>query len=114
MHRLATGGSKGTNRREELFDIYEMWQRNNGEDADSVHDVWLLSNNMPRKWFPCKRFICMFPEWETQKLLTYIKENLEQFSQSTPTKEEKFDFSDTMTSLSEKFSSSVNKTKTKT
>ena len=55
----------------------------------------------------------MFPEWETQKLLTYIKENLEQFSQSTPTKEEKFDFSDTI-SLSEKFSSSVNKTKTKT
>ena len=56
----------------------------------------------------------MFPEWETQKLLTYIKENLEQFSQSTPIKEEKFDFSDTMTSLSEEFSSSVNKTKTKT
>ena len=49
----------------------------------------------------------MFPEWETQRLLIYNKENLEQCSQSTPIKEGKFDFNDTMTSLSEKLSSSV-------
>ena len=49
----------------------------------------------------------MCPEWETQRLLIYNKENLEQCSQSTPIKERKFDFNDTMTSLSEKLSSSV-------
>ena len=49
----------------------------------------------------------MFPESETQRLLIYIKENLDQCSQSTPIKEGKFDFNDTMTSLSEKLSSSV-------
>ena len=49
----------------------------------------------------------MFPEWETQRLLIYNKENLEQCSQSTLIKEGKFDFNDTITSLSEKLSSSV-------
>ena len=107
VHRLATGGFKDINRSEELFDIYEMRQRNNREGADSVYDAWLLSSNTPRKWFPYQKFISMFPEWETQRLLIYNKKNLEQCSQSTPIKEEKFDFNDTMTSLSEKLSSSV-------
>ena len=49
----------------------------------------------------------MFPEWEHQRLLIYNKENLEQCSQSTPVEDGKFDFNDTMTSLSEKLSSSV-------
>ena len=49
----------------------------------------------------------MFPEWETQRLLIYNKENLEQCSQSTPTKEGKFGFNDTITSLLAKLSSSV-------
>ena len=49
----------------------------------------------------------MFPEWETQRLLIYNQENLEQCSQSTPTKEGKFNFNDTMTSLSEKLLPSV-------
>ena len=49
----------------------------------------------------------MFPEWEAQRLLIYNKENSEQCSQSRPIKEKKFDFNDTMTSLSEKLSSSV-------
>ena len=49
----------------------------------------------------------MFPEWETQRLLIYNKENLEQCLQSTPTKERRYDFNNTMTSLSEKLSSSV-------
>ena len=44
---------------------------------------------------------------ETQRLLIYNKKNLEQCSQSTPAKEGKFDFNDTMTSLSEKLSSSL-------
>ena len=51
-------------------------QRNNWEGADSVYDAWLLSNNTPRKWFPYQKFISMFPEWETQRLLIYNKENL--------------------------------------
>ena len=76
MHILAAGGYKDINRSEELFDIYEMRQRNNWEGADSVYDAWLLSNNTPRKWFPHKTFISMFLEW----LLTYNKENLEQCS----------------------------------
>ena len=84
-----------------------MQQRNNWEGADSVYDAWLLSNNTPRKWFPYKKFISMFPEWEHQRLLIYNKENLEQCSQSTPIEDGKFDFNDTMTSLSEKLSSSV-------
>ena len=107
VHRLATGGYKDINCSKELIDIYEMRKRNNWEGADSGHDAWLLSNNMPRKWFPCKKFISMFPEWETQRLLIYNKKNLEQCLQSTPTKEGKFDFNGTMTSLSEKLSSSV-------
>ena len=107
VHRLATGGYKDINRSEELFNIYEMRQRNNWEGADSVYDAWLLSNNTPRKWFPYKKFISMFPEWEHQRLLIYNKENLEQCSQSTPIEDGKFDFNDTMTSLSEKLSSSV-------
>ena len=49
----------------------------------------------------------MFPEWETQRLLISNKENLEQRSQSTPIKDGKFDFNDTMTSLSEKLSSGI-------
>ena len=49
----------------------------------------------------------MTPEWETQKLLIYNKENFEQCSQSSPIEDGKFDFNDTMTSLSEKLSSSV-------
>ena len=49
----------------------------------------------------------MFPKWEHQRLLIYNKENLEQCSQSTPIEDGKFDFNDTMTSLSEKLSSSV-------
>ena len=49
----------------------------------------------------------MFPEWETQRLLINNKHNLEQCSQSTFIKEGKFEFNDTMTSLSEKWSSSV-------
>ena len=107
VQRLATGGYKDINRSEELFDIYEMQQRNNWEGADSVYDAWLLSNNMPRKWFPYKKFISMFPEWETQRLLIYNKENLKQCLQSTPIKDRKFDFNDAMNSLSEKSSSSV-------
>ena len=107
MHRLVTGGYKDISRNEELFNIYEMQQRNNWEGADSVYDAWLLSNNTPRKWFPYKKFISMFPEWEHQRLLIYNKENLEQCSQSTPIEDGKFDFNDTMTSLSEKLSSSV-------
>ena len=49
----------------------------------------------------------MTPEWEKQKLLIYNKENFEQCSQSSPIEDGKFDFNDTMTSLSEKLSSSV-------
>ena len=49
----------------------------------------------------------MFPKWEDQRLLIYNKGNLEQCSQSMPTEDGKFDFNDTMTSLSEKLSSSV-------
>ena len=84
-----------------------MRQRNNWEKADSVYDAWLLSNNTPRKWFPYKKFISMFPEWEHERLLIYSKENLEQCSQSTPIEDGMFDFHDTMTSLSEKLSSSI-------
>ena len=50
----------------------------------------------------------MFLEWETQRLLIYSNENLEQCSQSTPIKWGKFEFNNTMTSLSERFSSSAN------
>ena len=107
VHRLGTGGNKDINHSEELFDVYEMGRRNNWERADSVYDAWLLSNNTPRKWFPYEKFISMFPEWETQRLLIYNKENLEQCSQSTPIKRGKFDFNGTITSLSEKLSSSV-------
>ena len=49
----------------------------------------------------------MFPEWETQRLLICNIENLEQYSQSTPIEDGKFDFNETMSSLSENFSSSV-------
>ena len=54
----------------------------------------------------------MFPEkyvsrMGNKRLLIYNKENLEQYLQSTPIKEGKFDFNDTMTSLSEKLLSSV-------
>ena len=72
-----------------------------------MYDAWLLSNNTPRKWFPYKKFISMFPEWEHQRFLIYNKKNLEQCSQSTPIEDGKFDFNHTMTSLSEKLSSSV-------
>ena len=71
VHRLATGGYKDINRSEELFDIYEMRQRNNLEGADSMYNAWLLSKNTPRKWFPYKKLISMFPEWETQRLLIH-------------------------------------------
>ena len=60
-----------------------------------------------QKWFPYKKFITMFSEWETQRLLIYNKENLEQCLQSTPMKDGKFDFNDTLISLSEKLSSGV-------
>ena len=80
VHRLATGGYKDVSHSEELFDVYEMRKRNNWEGADTVYDAWLLSNNTARKWFPYKKFISMFPEWETQRLLIYNKENLEQCS----------------------------------
>ena len=105
VHRLAIGGYKDISRSEELFDVNDMRQRNNWEGADSVYDAWLLSNNTPRKWFPYKKCISMFPERETQR--EYNEENLGQCSQSTPIKEGKFDFNDTMTSLSENLSSSV-------
>ena len=105
VHRLAIGGYKDISCNEELFDVNEMRQRNNWEGADSVYDAWLPSNNTPRKWFPYNKFISMFPEWETQR--EYNEENLGQCSQSTPIKEGKFDFNDTMTSLSENLSSSV-------
>ena len=72
-----------------------------------MYNTRLLSNNMPRKWFPYKNFISMFPEWETQRLLTYNKKNLGQCSQSTPIKEGKIDFNETVTSHSEKLLSSV-------
>ena len=49
----------------------------------------------------------MFPEWEHQRLLIYNKENLEQCSKSTPIEDGKYDFSDTMTSLSKKSSSVI-------
>ena len=49
----------------------------------------------------------MLPECEHQRLLIYNKENLKQCSQSTPIEDGKFDFNDTMTSLSERLSSSV-------
>ena len=62
-----------------------------------MYDAWLLSNNMPRKWFPYKKFISMFPEWETQRLPMYSKQNLEQCSQSTSIEDGNFDFNDTMT-----------------
>ena len=62
VHRLATERYTNVNRGEELFDIYEMRQRNNWEGADSVYDAWLLSNNKPWKWFPYKKFTSMFPE----------------------------------------------------
>ena len=97
VHRLATGGYKDINRSEELFNIYEMRQRNNWEGADSIYNAWLLSNNTPRKWFPYKKFISMFPEWETQRLPMYSKQNLEQCSQSTSIEDGNFDFNDTMT-----------------
>ena len=113
MHRLGTVGYKDTNRSEELFNIYEMRQRNNWEGTHSEYDTWLLSNNTLRKWFPYKKFICMFPEWETQRLLIYNKENLEQCSQSTPVKDGKYDFNGTMTSLSQKVSSSVTESASK-
>ena len=106
VHRLAIGGFKDINHSEERLDIYEMRQRNNWEGADSMYDAWLLSNNMPRKWFRYKKFISMLPEWETQRLLIYNKENMEQCLQSTQIEDGKFDFNDTMTSLSEKLSSS--------
>ena len=102
VHRLATGGYKDINRSEELFHVYEMRQRNNWEGIDNKYYAWLLSSNTPKKWSPYKKFICIFLEWETQRLLIYNKENLEQCSQSTLIKEGKFDFNDTMTSLSEK------------
>ena len=68
VHRLATGRYKDTNCSQELFDIYEMQQRNNLEGVDSMYDAWLLSNNTPRKRSPYKKFISMFPEWETKRL----------------------------------------------
>ena len=84
-----------------------MRQRDNWKGADSVYDASLLLNNMPRKLFPYKKFLSMFPEWETQRLLIYNEENLEQCSQSTQTKEGKFGFNGTMISLSEKSLSSA-------
>ena len=84
-----------------------MQQRNNWEGADSVYDAWILSDNTPKKWFPYKKFISLFPESELQRLLIYKKQNLEQCCQSTPIEDGKFDFNDTMTSLSENLSSSV-------
>ena len=84
-----------------------MRQRSNWEGADSMYDAWLLSNNAPRKWSPYKKFISMLPECEQQRLLIYSIENLKQCSQSTPIENGKFDFNDTMTSLSERLSSCV-------
>ena len=56
VHRLATGGYKDINRSKELIHIYEMQQRKNWEGADDMYDAWLLSNNMPRKWFLTRSF----------------------------------------------------------
>ena len=39
VHRLATGGYKGISHSEELFDIYEMREKNSWEGADSVYDA---------------------------------------------------------------------------
>ena len=68
VHRQATGGYKDFSSSEELFDIYEMRQRSRWEVSANVYDAWFLSNNKPRKRFPHKTFISMFPEWETQRL----------------------------------------------
>ena len=67
--------------------------------------IMLLSNNRPRKWFPYKKLVSIFSKWG--RLLIYNKENLNQCSQATPVKDGNFDFNDTMTSLSEKLSSSI-------
>ena len=50
--RFATGGYMDINCSKELFDIYEMQQRNNLEGVDSMYDAWLVSNNTPRKRSP--------------------------------------------------------------
>ena len=105
VHRLATGGYKDINRSEELFDIYEMQQRNNWEDADSVYDAWLLSNNMPRKCFSYKKIYKYVSRMGNTKV-TYVQQR--EFGTVliiNTNKEGKFDFNDTMTSLSEKLSS---------
>ena len=73
VHRLATGSYKDISRDKELIDVYEMRQRKNWEGVDSVYDAWLLSNNTPRKWFPYKKFISMFPEWKRKGYLYTTK-----------------------------------------
>ena len=57
--------------------------------------------------FPTKSLLVRFHNGKHKGYLYTTKRILEQYSQSTPTKEGKFDFNDTMTSLSEKLSSSV-------
>ena len=84
MHRLATGGYKDINRSEELF------MKCNKETIGRVLIACMMLGSYQiirqENVFLTKKFLSMFPEWETKRLLMYNKENLEQCSQSTPIK----------------------------
>ena len=72
VQRLATGGYKDISRIEELFDIYEMRQRNHWEGADSMYDAWLLSINTPKKMVSLQKVYIYVSRMGNTKV-TYIQ-----------------------------------------
>ena len=62
VYNIATGGFKELPIIQKVLEIYEMRQMGEWEGHDSVYNVWLLSNNSRRKWFPYKLFTKVCPD----------------------------------------------------
>ena len=43
---------------------YQMRHRQDWSGADSIYDAWLISCELSRSWFPYRKFIRNYPNWE--------------------------------------------------
>ena len=49
-----------------MLKLYEIRERNNWNEPDSVYDFYLLIQKRPRPWFNIEAFEKRFPEWEKE------------------------------------------------
>ena len=43
---------------------YHMRHRQDRSGADSIYDAWLISSELSRSWFPYRKSIRIYPNWE--------------------------------------------------